>query len=164
MVVRAAGLLLFRVGERGAEVFLVHPGGPYWAKKNHGAWSIPKGLVNPGEEELRGAVRELKEETGLQVEPGGLERDLGVFRLRSGKQLHAWALEHDFDAETLTSNTFELEWPLHSGRKGTFPEVDRGAWFARDEAVLMISPAQRPALEALYAALTADQPRRSSGR
>jgi len=152
MAVISAGLLLFRRRGAHAEVFLVHPGGPYWAKKDNGAWSVPKGLVDPHEDELACARREFREETGFEPAAGG-ERDLGVHRQPSGKQLHIWAIEGDCDPAKLSSNLFEMEWPPKSGRRQQFPEVDRGAWFDRAEALLKITPGQRPILERLYAEL-----------
>jgi predicted NUDIX family NTP pyrophosphohydrolase len=149
----SAGLLLYRRRDSGAEVFLVHPGGPYWAKKDDGAWSVPKGLVNPGEDELTGARREFKEETGFDAGGRGREHDLGIFRQPSGKRLHIWAVEGDCDPAALTSNLFEMEWPPKSGRTEQFPEADRGAWFARAEAWHKIATGQRAVLEKLYADL-----------
>jgi len=145
----SAGLLLFRRRSR-TEVFLVHPGGPYWAGKDEGAWSVPKGLVVPGEEEFVCARREFREETGF--EPGGVgaETDLGNFRLPSGKRLHVWALEGNCDPAQLRSNYFEMQWPPRSGRIGQFPEVDRGDWFDRTAALRKIAHGQRPILESFY--------------
>jgi predicted NUDIX family NTP pyrophosphohydrolase len=147
----SAGLLLYRRREPGAEVFLVHPGGPYWAKKDDGAWSVPKGLVDPHEDELTGARREFREETGFDANGRGREHDLGVFRQPSGKRLHIWAVEGDCDPAALSSNLFEMEWPPKSGRTQRFPEVDRGAWFDRAQALLKIVKGQRPILERFYA-------------
>ena len=147
----SAGLLLYRRRDPGAEVFLVHPGGPYWAKKDDGAWSVPKGLVDPHEDELTGARREFREETGFDANGRGREHDLGVFRQPSGKRLHIWAVEGDCDPAALSSNLFEMEWPPKSGRTQRFPEVDRGAWFDRAQALLKIVKGQRPILERFYA-------------
>jgi predicted NUDIX family NTP pyrophosphohydrolase len=146
----SAGLLLYRRRGSSAEVFLVHPGGPYWAEKDDGAWSIPKGLVNPLEDELAAARREFKEETGFDPSPTGLEHDLGAFRQPSGKRVHVWAIEGDCDPGQLSSNLFEMEWPPKSGRIGQFPEVDRGAWFERAQALVKITQGQRPILERFY--------------
>ena len=154
MLVISAGLLLYRPRNSGVQVFLVHPGGPYWAKKDEGAWSVPKGLVDPGEEELACARREFKEETGFEPPQSGAELDLGTFRLPSGKRLHVWAIEGDCDPAGLHSNLFEMEWPPKSGRSARFPEVDRGAWFDRQQALLNIVTGQRPVLERLYAELS----------
>src|SRR5215472_6299522 len=120
----SAGILLYRRVASGTQVFLVHPGGPYWARKDEGSWSVPKGLVDGAEAELAGALREFEEETGFAGSLTGTEHDLGSFRLRSGKRLHVWAVEGDCDAAALRSNLFEMEWPPHSGRMGQFPEVD----------------------------------------
>jgi predicted NUDIX family NTP pyrophosphohydrolase len=148
----SAGLLLYRRRDSGVEVFLVHPGGPYWASKDDGVWSIPKGLVDAGEEELACARREFKEETGFDVSRGG-ELDLGTYQLPSSKRLHVWALEGDCDPAELDSNLFEMEWPPRSGRMAHFPEVDRGGWFGQLQALLKIAKGQRPVLERLYGEL-----------
>ena len=151
----SAGLLLFRRLGR-VEVFLVHPGGPYWARKDDGAWSVPKGLLEPGEDELVCAHREFREETGFDPGSTGAEYDLGSFRLSSGKRLHVWALEGNCDPALLRSNHFEMQWPPRSGRVEQFPEVDRGDWFDRTTALRKIASAQRPILEGLY--LRLDRP------
>jgi predicted NUDIX family NTP pyrophosphohydrolase len=147
----SAGLLLYRRSTSGTEVFLVHPGGPYWAKKDEGSWSLPKGLVDPGEDELACARREFREETGFDAGRGGPAHDLGVFRQPGGKRLHVWAVEGDCNPAELSSNLFAIEWPPKSGRTGQFPEVDRGAWFDRAHALLKTSKGQRPVLEKFYA-------------
>jgi predicted NUDIX family NTP pyrophosphohydrolase len=147
----SAGLLLYRWRSSRAQVFLVHPGGPYWAKKDDGAWSVPKGIVDPLEDELACAQREFKEETGFDVNRSGTERDLGTFRQPSGKRLHIWAIEGDCNPADLVSNLFEMEWPPKSGRTEPFPEVDRGAWFEKAAALLKIANGQRPILEKFYA-------------
>jgi predicted NUDIX family NTP pyrophosphohydrolase len=149
----SAGLLLYRRRESDLEVFLVHPGGPYWASKDDGAWSVPKGLVDAGEEELACAWREFKEETGFDVHGSAGERDLGTFRLPSGKRLHVWAVEGDCDPTKLNSNLFEMEWPPKSGHIARFPEVDRGGWFDRPAALLKIVKGQRPVVEKFYSEL-----------
>jgi predicted NUDIX family NTP pyrophosphohydrolase len=146
----SAGLLLYRRRDSGVEVFLVHPGGPYWAGKDGGAWSVPKGLVDPGEDELACARREFREETGFDVSGSGPERDLGTFRQPSGKHVHVWAIEGDCDPAELSSNLFEMEWPPKSGRTASFPEVDRGGWFNQPQALLKIVRGQRPVLERFY--------------
>ena len=129
MVVRSAGLLLFRRGAGGdPEVLLVHPGGPYWSGKDAGAWSIPKGEVGEGEEPPAVAEREFAEELGRPA-PGGPRVDLGEITQVGGKRVRAWAVEGDFEASDTTSNRFEIEWPPRSGRRQSFPEVDRAAWF-----------------------------------
>jgi predicted NUDIX family NTP pyrophosphohydrolase len=146
----SAGILLFRRRSSRTEVFLVHPGGPYWAQKESGAWSVPKGLIIPGEEDLECARREFKEETGFDLHGTGNEHDLGIFRQPSGKRLHVWAVEGDCNPSNLTSNLFEMEWPPKSGHKQQFPEVDRGGWFDREQAVAKITKGQRPILESFY--------------
>jgi len=152
MAKRSAGVLLFRRVDGGEpEVLLVHPGGPFWARRDAGAWSLPKGEVDAGEEERACALRELEEETGAAF-PDALEHELlplGEVRQRSGKVVSAWALERDLDADAIVSNTFELEWPPRSGRLQTFPEVDRAGWFALDAAHEKLLPAQVPFLERL---------------
>jgi len=132
MTKRSAGLLLYRVREGTLEVFLVHPGGPFWAKKDLGAWSIPKGEIDEGEEPLEAARREFEEETGFT--PEGMFRELTPVRQRSGKIVHAWAVEGDCESAAIRSNTFSMEWPPRSGRQQEFPEVDRAGWFSIPEA------------------------------
>ncbi len=155
---RSAGIVLFRrAGGGELEVLLVHPGGPFWARRDLGAWSIPKGEVDAGEDERACALRELAEETGTafaDVSEDGL-LVLGEVRLRSGKVVTAWALEGDLDADAVVSNTFELEWPPRSGRTQTFPEVDRAAWLALDAARQKLLPAQAPFLDRLAEAVGA---------
>jgi predicted NUDIX family NTP pyrophosphohydrolase len=148
--VTSAGLLLCRQRDLSAEVFLVHPGGPFWAKKDAGAWSVPKGIVNPLEDELACARREFHEETGFDSKDGGYPHDLGIFLQPSGKRLHIWAVEGDCDPAALRSNSFELEWPPKSGRRERFPEVDRGGWFNREHALLKITKGQRPVIERFF--------------
>lgn len=148
----SAGLLLYRRRAAHIEVFLIHPGGPYWSRKDQGAWSVPKGLLNAGEDALCAARREFTEETGFDA-PAGAELALGVFRLPSGKQLQIWAVEGDCDPSQLTSNFFEMEWPPKSGRTARFPEADRAGWFEPDEALGRITKGQRAVLERLYSAL-----------
>jgi predicted NUDIX family NTP pyrophosphohydrolase len=137
----SAGILLFRRRAAGVEVLLVHPGGPFWAKKDLGAWSIPKGLVDEGEDILAAAKREFEEETGAAVEGACL--DLGAHKQPGGKTIFAWACEGDFHPPDLKSNTFTLEWPPRSGRTKAYPEVDRAAWFSIEEAVERISKGQK---------------------
>jgi predicted NUDIX family NTP pyrophosphohydrolase len=138
---RSAGILMFRRGAQGLEVLLVHPGGPFWARKDLGAWSIPKGEYSEGDEPLATAIREFAEETGTQ--PQGELTPLGEITQPGRKIVTAFALEGDFDPATLKSNTFELEWPPKSGRKSTFPEVDRAQWFSLDMAREKILQGQR---------------------
>jgi predicted NUDIX family NTP pyrophosphohydrolase len=149
---RSAGIVLFRrAGGGELEVLLVHPGGPFWARRDLGAWSIPKGEVDAGEDERACALRELAEETGTAF--AGVPEDallpLGDVQMRSGKVVTAWALEGDLDADAVVSNTFELEWPPRSGRTQTFPEVDRAAWLALPAAREKLLPAQAPFLDRL---------------
>jgi predicted NUDIX family NTP pyrophosphohydrolase len=150
VTITSAGLLLYRRRGSCMQVFLVHPGGPYFAKKDDGVWSVPKGIVNPAQDELAGAHREFQEETGFAAAACGHEHDLGTFRQPSGKRLHIWAVEGDCDPAALTSNLFEMEWPPKSGRRAAFPEVDRGDWFEREAALRKISPGQRPIIEKFY--------------
>src|ERR1700722_19992221 len=145
----SAGILLFRRTPAGVEVMLVHPGGPFWAKKDLGAWSIPKGLADEGEELLEAAKREFLEETGMGVD--GAFLDLGAHKQPGGKTIAAWACEGDFGPATLKSNTFSLEWPPLSGRTAEFPEVDRAAWYSIDEAFMKIHKGQKPIIAALEA-------------
>jgi predicted NUDIX family NTP pyrophosphohydrolase len=147
-VARSAGILLYRLADGLPEVLLVHPGGPFWARKDAGAWSIPKGEHDDAEDAQACALREFEEETGTALSPRQLF-DLGSVRLKSGKRVAAWAVEGDLDADAITSNMFELEWPPRSGRLQTFPEVDRAAWFGLDEARERILPAQAPLLDRL---------------
>lgn len=148
----SAGILLYRGSGDAVRVLLVHPGGPFWQKKDDGAWSIPKGLVQPGEDLLTAARREFAEETGAPA-PEGPATELGTVRLRSGKQVTGFALPGDFDPETLRSNTFSMQWPPRSGRFADFPEVDRAQWFGVAEAALKLNPAQVPLVERLRAHL-----------
>lgn len=143
---RSAGILPVREVGGVLEVFLVHPGGPFFAKKDEGSWSIAKGLVGEGEEPLAAARRELIEETGFEAPPGPYV-ELGQVRQKGGKLVDAWAVAADFDASAIRSNTFELEWPPRSGRMARFPEVDRAGWFDLERAAQKILAAQRPFLE-----------------
>jgi predicted NUDIX family NTP pyrophosphohydrolase len=133
------------------EVFLAHPGGPFWAQRDEGAWTIPKGLCEPDEEPLAAAKREFEEETGTAMD--GTFHDLGTFKQPGGKRISIWAVEGDLDPARLVSNTFELEWPPRSGRHRKFPEIDRGAWLVVPEALEKIVLGQRPAIERLCALL-----------
>jgi predicted NUDIX family NTP pyrophosphohydrolase len=146
-VKRSAGLLIHRARGGAVEVFLVHPGGPFWAKKDDGAWSIPKGEYQEGEDPLAVAKRELGEETGLAVE--GEFVKLEPIRQRGGKIVAAFAIAADFDAAEIRSNTFEMEWPPRSGKRQQFPEVDRAAWFAIDQARVKLLASQVPLLDQL---------------
>jgi predicted NUDIX family NTP pyrophosphohydrolase len=147
MAKRSAGLLMYRRTGDSLEVLLVHPGGPFWKKKDLGAWSIPKGEYETEEEPLAAATREFREETG--VEPRGPFTSLSPIAQRGGKVVHAWAFEGDVEAHAVRSNTFSLEWPRGSGRTQEFPEIDRAAWFTLEEAMRKILPAQAGLLEEL---------------
>ncbi|MGB6134496.1 MAG: NUDIX domain-containing protein [Acidobacteriaceae bacterium] len=146
----SAGILLYRRASSGLEVFLIHPGGPFWAKKD--AWSIPKGEYTPDENPLAAARREFQEETGSPVDGDFLA--LGVIRQPSGKQVTAWAVEGDFEPATLVSNTCQIEWPPRSGRHIEIPEADRGAWFTLESAREKIFKGQDALLDRLIAALS----------
>jgi predicted NUDIX family NTP pyrophosphohydrolase len=130
---RSAGIVLYRSGAAGIEVLLVHPGGPFWAKKDAGAWSIPKGEYEDGEDPLACALREFEEETGTRLADDDAV-ELGSVRQKSGKQVTAWAVAGDLDPATVRSNTFVMEWPPRSGRQAEFPEIDRAEWFGLDAA------------------------------
>ena len=147
----SAGLLLFRRGAAGLELFLAHPGGPFWTHKDAGAWTIPKGVIEPGEDPLAAARREFEEETG--VTPTGPFLPLGSIRQKAGKEIHAWAWEGDADPDRVTSNLVQTEWPRGSGRRLTFPEVDRCSWFGPEMARKKLNPAQAELISRLEAAL-----------
>jgi predicted NUDIX family NTP pyrophosphohydrolase len=153
---RSAGILVFRDGADGPEVLLVHPGGPLWARRDLGAWSIPKGLREEGEEPRAAALRELAEELGTVLELGEL-LDLGTVRQRSGKVVEAFGARGDFDPGRLRSNEFEMQWPPRSGRRARFPEVDRAAWFGPAEARERLVPAQAAFVDRLLALIAKDQ-------
>ena len=147
MAKRSAGLLMYRRGAHGLELFLAHPGGPFWAKKDDGAWTIPKGLIDDGEDALAAARREFAEETGGSAV--GEATALGDYKQPGGKVIVAFALEGDCDPTRLRSNSFTLEWPPRSGRMREFPEIDRAAWFAPEEAMRKILKGQQPIIAAL---------------
>lgn len=147
MAKESAGLLLYRVKGETLEVFLVHPGGPFWAKKDEGAWTIPKGEIEPGEDALATAIREFAEETGTTLR--GDFRALTPIRQAGGKRVLAWAVEGDIDPATIKSNRFAMEWPPRSGKERSFPEIDRGAWFTLGEARTRINKAQAALLDAV---------------
>ena len=150
----SAGLLMYRRAAEGIEVFLVHPGGPFFANKDDGFWGIPKGLVEDDEPDVDAAIREFEEETAISVDASGTTFiPLGEVTQKSGKRVQAWAFEGDIDPADVVSNTFEMEWPPHSGRKSLFPEIDRGAWFDVPAARLKINGAQRAFLDRLLDAL-----------
>ncbi|HEX2191460.1 MAG TPA: NUDIX domain-containing protein [Longimicrobiaceae bacterium] len=147
----SAGLLLFRRGGSGLELFLAHPGGPFWKGRDAGAWTVPKGIVEEGEDPLAAARREFREETGIEPVPPFLP--LGSIRQKAGKTVHAWAWEGDADPERVVSNTMRTEWPRGSGRWLTFPEVDRCAWFDPAAAREKINAAQAELIDRLEALL-----------
>jgi predicted NUDIX family NTP pyrophosphohydrolase len=149
---RSAGLLLYRLINSVPEVLLIHPGGPYWARKDNGAWSVPKGIIDVGEDPLAAALRELTEETGAEAEGDAVH--LGDFRQPSRKIVTVFAVEGDFDLAHFHSNPFTMEWPPKSGRRAEFPEADRAAWVPLDAAVPKLVPGQRPILDALAAHLS----------
>ena len=143
----SAGILLYRFRDGTLEIFLIHPGGPYWHGKDAGAWSIPKGELEEGDDELAAAQREFEEETGSRV--SGEFLALEPLRLKSGKIVHAWAVRGDIDASAIRSNAFSMEWPPRSGRQQEFPEVDRGGWFTMGAAREKIHPGQQGFLDQL---------------
>ena len=143
----SAGIVLYRRRADALEVLLVHPGGPYWRGKDDGAWTIPKGHIDPGEEALDAAVRELREETGIAAT--GPFITLSPIRQKAGKRVSAFACEGDCDPDAIVSNTFEMEWPPRSGRMQAFPEVDRARWFTLEAAREKINPAQFALIEEL---------------
>jgi len=144
---QSAGILLYRNKANRLEVFLVHPGGPFFKNKDEGVWSIPKGEFLDDEDPLTAAKREFLEETGQAIDGEFIK--LSPVQLKSGKIVHAWAVEGDIDHEVITSNLFEIEWPPKSGKLQSFPEVDRAAWFTIDEAKVKLSPAQAGLVEEL---------------
>jgi len=152
MPTRSAGILLYRRTAGTPEVLLVHPGGPLWARRDAGAWSIPKGEHGGDEDPRACARREFAEETGTALPRGDLA-DLGTVRLKSGKVVSAWAAEGDLDPATIESNEFHMEWPPASGRVQAFPEVDRAGWFGLEEARNKLNPAQTAFIDRLAAVL-----------
>jgi predicted NUDIX family NTP pyrophosphohydrolase len=145
----SAGILLHRLRDGEREVLLVHPGGPFWARKDAGAWSIPKGEYGDGDDPRAAALREFDEELGSPLPAGAELTDLGTVRQAGGKVITAFAASGDLDAAAITSNTFTIEWPPRSGRTQEFPEVDRAEWFGLDEAREKINPAQAELLDRL---------------
>lgn len=154
---RSAGILLHRTREDQLQVLLVHPGGPLWSRKDDGAWSVPKGEHAETEQPQVAALRELHEETGLDL-PDAALLDLGEIKQKSGKRVRAWAAEADFDVEHLTSNTFEMQWPPRSGKTQQFPEVDRAQWCDLETARTKMIPAQTGFLDRLIQALHSHTP------
>ena len=148
MAKRSAGILLYRVKRGAPEVLLVHPGGPFWARSDAGAWSIPKGEYEHGDDPRAGALREFEEETGAALPPGELI-DLGEVQQKGGKVVSAWAAEGDLDADAVRSNTFTMEWPPRSGQEVEFPEIDRAGWFGVDAAREKLVAAQAEFLDRL---------------
>ena len=146
---RSAGILLYRRKGRTFEFFLVHPGGPFWKNRDAGAWTVPKGAIEPDEDPLAAAKREFAEETGFTVDGEFIE--LGTFKQPGGKHVLVWAVEGDCEPAKLASNEFEMEWPPHSGKRQRFPEVDRGEWFGVAEAQEKMLIGQRPMLERFFA-------------
>ncbi len=147
MAQKSAGLLLYRKVSGSLEVFLVHPGGPFWAKKDEGAWSIPKGEIAEGEDALEAAKREFREETGFAVD--GTFEALEPVKQAGGKTVYAWSIEGEVDASAIRSNTFSMEWPPRSGKMREFAEVDRGGWFDLAAARTKILKGQMPLLDQL---------------
>jgi predicted NUDIX family NTP pyrophosphohydrolase len=148
MTKKSAGLLLYRFKNNCIEILLVHPGGPFWQKKDLGAWSIPKGEVEEGEEMLAAAFRETEEETGLKLEENQ-SLALNPVKQKSGKIIHAFAQHTDVEVENIKSNLFEMEWPPKTGKKQFFPEVDKASWFSIEEAKMKVLPGQIPLIEQL---------------
>jgi predicted NUDIX family NTP pyrophosphohydrolase len=145
---QSAGLLVYRMRDGVPEVLLVHPGGPFWKRRDEGAWSIPKGEIEPGENPVAVARREFREELGADP-PAGELAPLGTVRQAGGKVVHAWAVRGDFDPGAMRSMAFEMEWPPRSGRRASFPEVDRAEWFGLERARTKILEAQRTFIERL---------------
>lgn len=144
---KSAGIVLYRIQNNSIEVFLVHPGGPYWSKKDDGAWSIPKGEFDENEEPLAAAKREFQEETGINI--SGEFIQLNPVKQKGGKMVYAWAVEGDIDPEKIKSNSFEIEWPPRSGKMKSFPEIDKAAWFHLSEAQKKIIEAQSALIKEL---------------
>jgi predicted NUDIX family NTP pyrophosphohydrolase len=146
---RSAGLLVYRRSGGAVEVLLVHPGGPYWARRDDGAWSVPKGEVEPGDEALETATREFAEELGAEAPDPSSAVSLGEVRQAGGKTVVAWAIEGDLEVAEIRSNTFTMEWPPRSGRIAEFPEVDRAGWFTLEAARTKLLAGQVPFLDRL---------------
>ncbi|RYY24727.1 MAG: NUDIX domain-containing protein [Chitinophagaceae bacterium] len=145
---QSAGILVYRLAKNGRpEIFLVHPGGPFFARKDAGVWTIPKGGANSGEDAMSAAIREFEEETGTSLNGDFIA--LGIVKQKAGKLVEAWAIETDIDASKIISNQFEIEWPPKSGKKRSYPEADRAAWFTPEEAKLKINAAQAELIDRL---------------
>ncbi len=147
MTKNSAGILLYRVRQGTPEVMLVHPGGPYWSKKDEGVWSIPKGEIDGEAGLLETAIREFEEETGTRL--SGIFANLNPVKLKSGKVIYAYAIEGNLDTEKIQSNNFSMEWPPNSGKLQEFPEIDRAAWFDLKTARIKLNPGQVPLIEQL---------------
>lgn len=146
---QSAGLIMYRIEKGEPEFFLIHPGGPFWAKKNEGAWSIPKGIGNTGEEPLATAIREFEEETSII--PNGPYQSLGSAKMKSGKTVYAWAFKGGWNPESgIKSNYINIKWPPRSGKTLSIPEADRAEWMSFDKASVMINPGQLPLLQRAY--------------
>jgi predicted NUDIX family NTP pyrophosphohydrolase len=152
MAKQSAGVLLYRKVPKGIELLLVHPGGPFWAKKDKGAWTVPKGEYTDAEEALDAAKREFQEETGQPL-PEGEYLDLDTIKNKSGKVIHVWAAEGDMNPTQLNSNSFMVEWPPRSGKEQEFKEVDKAGWFTPEKALEKLHPAQAPFIARLVQAL-----------
>ncbi|MGH9858193.1 MAG: NUDIX domain-containing protein, partial [Acidobacteriota bacterium] len=152
---QSAGILVYKKKNNVTEVLIVHPGGPFWAKKDKGAWSIPKGEPQEGDDRLETAKREFREETGHEA-PNGEFIELGSIKNKSGKVIYAWAVEGDLDASNVKSNTFTMEWPPKSGNQQEFVEVDKAGWFNLEKAKEKLNPAQADFIDRLAEALNVD--------
>jgi predicted NUDIX family NTP pyrophosphohydrolase len=151
----SAGILFFRTINKEIELLLVHPGGPFWKKKDNGAWTIPKGEIQEGEEPFTAALREVEEETGIQLKINSSESiELKPLKQKSGKLVYAWAIEMDLEPSAIESNEFEMEWPPRSGKKCTFPEIDKAAWFNVEVAKEKIITAQVTLIDELVSIIT----------
>ncbi len=148
---KSAGILMYRFRQNRPEYFLVHPGGPFWANKDSGAWSIPKGELEEAEDPLQAAIREFGEETGTV--PEGSFIPLPAVVQKAGKMVLAWAVEGNLDAESIRSNHYKIQWPPNSGKWQSYPEVDKAGWFSEQEARLKINPAQAAFIDALQSLL-----------
>lgn len=147
MASQSAGILLYRIKDNNLELFLVHPGGPFWQKKDLGAWSIPKGEFSDNEDPFAAAKREFEEETGMAL--SGNFTELTPVKQKAGKLIYTWAMQGDIDPATISSNCFSMEWPPQSGKWKKFPEVDKAEWFEVDEAKQKINPAQATLIDEL---------------